>query len=82
MGLLYHKEFDSNSNFSFMSITGLTLAKGIAASLGIATATGAAAVASGNVHGLTIALQHVPTWTHAHSVLSHLVQSRSGSGKP
>ncbi len=59
-----------------MSITGLAIAKGVAASVGIATATGVAAVATGNLHGLAIALQHVPTWTHAHSVLSHLAQNR------
>ncbi len=57
-----------------MSITGLAIAKGVAASVGIAAATGAAAVATGNAHGLTIALQHMPDWTHAHTVLSHLTQ--------
>ncbi len=59
-----------------MSITGLAIAKGIIAVAGVATAVGAAAVATGNAHGLSIALQHVPSWTHAHSVLSHLFQKQ------
>ncbi|MCL4336804.1 MAG: hypothetical protein M1129_00675 [Candidatus Thermoplasmatota archaeon] len=63
-----------------MSITGLVIAKGVAASVGIAAATGAVAVATGNAHGLAIALQHVPTWSQAHSVLSHLVQGKNPHG--
>ena len=56
-----------------MTLTGLALAKTVAVGVGLATATGAAAVATGNAHGLTIALQHIPSWTHAHSVLSGLM---------
>ncbi len=56
-----------------MTLTGLALAKTIAVGAGIATATGAAALATGNAHGLTIALQHIPSWSHAHSVLSGLM---------
>lgn len=56
-----------------MSLTGLALAKTIIAGLGVTAAVGGAAVATGNVHGLAIALQHVPGWTHAHTVLQHLV---------
>lgn len=56
-----------------MSLTGLALAKTIIAGLGVAAAVGGTAVATGNVHGLTIALQHVPDWTHAHTVLQHLL---------
>ena len=40
-----------------MSITRLAVAIGIAASVGIANATGVATVASGNAHGLVIALR-------------------------
>ena len=46
-----------------MSISGLAIAKGVAASVGLAT--GVATLATGNLHSLSIALQHVPTWTHA-----------------
>ncbi len=56
-----------------MTLTGLALAKTVAVGVGLATATGAAAVATGNAHGLTIALQHIPSWTHAHNVLSGLM---------
>ena len=57
-----------------MSLTGIALAKSIIAGLGITAAVGGVAVATGNVHGLTIALQHVPGWTHAHSVLQNLTK--------
>lgn len=65
-----------------MSITGLAITKGILATVGVATATGAAAVATGNAHGLVVAIQHIPSWTHAHTVLSHLSQGNSPAGKP
>lgn len=57
-----------------MPLTGLALAKVVASGVGIAAATGAAAVATGNAHVLVAAMQHVPDWTHAHSVLSNLSQ--------
>lgn len=57
-----------------MPLTGIALAKTLAVGVGLATATGAAAVATRNAHGLTIALQHIPSWAHAHSVLSGLMK--------
>lgn len=39
---------------------------------GSVVATGAA-VATGYHHGIMIALDHVPEWTHAHEVLSGLM---------
>ncbi|MCL4447891.1 MAG: hypothetical protein M0Z77_10465 [Thermoplasmatales archaeon] len=58
-----------------MAITGLVVAKGLAVAAGVAGTTIAAAHV-GNVIGLTNALQHVPTWTHAHTVISSLIQKR------
>lgn len=55
-----------------MTLTGLALAKVVASGVGIAAAAGATAVATGNAHALMMAVQHVPTWTHAHSVLTNL----------
>lgn len=55
-----------------MSITGLAVAKAAALGIGLTAATGVAAVATGNAHGLAIALQHIPSWTHAHSILTGL----------
>lgn len=57
-----------------MSLTGLALAKVVASGVGIAAAAGAAAVATGNGHMLVMAMQHVPGWSHAHTVLSNLSQ--------
>ena len=57
-----------------MTITGLVVAKAVLVSLGVAMGIGVAAAATGNLHGLTVALQNVPSWTHAHSVLNRLFQ--------
>lgn len=35
-----------------------------------------AGVAAGYHHGIMMALQNVPSWTHAHSVLSGLMSGR------
>jgi hypothetical protein len=56
-----------------MSITGLAIAKVVAVGLGV-TATGAVAVKSGDLNGLSVALQHVPVVAHAHAVLSGLIK--------
>ncbi|MDH2901489.1 MAG: hypothetical protein PXY39_11005 [archaeon] len=61
--------------------------------LGAMSGIGATSVANGDAssavqaasqlapHGLSIALQHVPSWTHAHEVLSqHLSQYAENSG--
>lgn len=56
-----------------MVITGFAVAKGLAIAAGVAGATVAAAHA-GNLIGLTNAFGHVPTWTHAHTVISNLMQ--------
>ncbi len=58
-----------------MAITALAVAKGIAIAAGVAGTTVAAAHV-GHIQGLTNAFNHVPTWTHAHSVLSGLLQKR------
>ncbi|MEM0158083.1 MAG: hypothetical protein QXV22_02730 [Thermoplasmataceae archaeon] len=56
-----------------MVISGMMAAK-IAA---LVTATGiGVAAAHGNLSGISVALSHVPAWTHAHSVLSHLAANR------
>ena len=65
-----------------MSLTGLALAKIMLVTVGVAGAAGAVAVATGNAHGLVMALQNVPTWTHAHNVLSHLSQNPGNSNRP
>lgn len=52
-----------------MTITILAVAKGVAISTAIVGSTVAAAH-FGTIPGITIALQHVPTWTHAHTVIS------------
>ena len=62
-----------------MTLTGLALAKVVASGVGIAAAAGATAVATGNAHVLVEAMQHVPAWTHAHAVLSHLNQKMPSS---
>ena len=65
-----------------MSLTGLALAKIVLVTVGVVGATGAVAVATENAHGLAMALQHVPTWTHAHNVLTHLSQNPGNSHRP
>ena len=52
----------------------------VLAGLGIAVAAAAGAAHAGVAPGIAIALQHVPTWTHAHSVLQ-MIQSAFGSGQ-
>ncbi len=48
-----------------------------------AVAAGTAVVTTGVVpNGLEVALQHVPAWTHAHSVLESLQQAFSGGNHP
>lgn len=56
-----------------MAITGLAIAKGLAVAAGV-TGTAVAAAHAGNLAGLANAISHVPTWTHAHTVLSGLMQ--------
>jgi hypothetical protein len=58
-----------------MTLTGLAIAKGLAIAAGVA-GTAVAAAHVGNINGLTNALNHVPTWTHAHNVISGLIQKR------
>ncbi len=58
-----------------MAITGLAIAKGLAVAAGV-TGTAVAAAHVGNLIGLTNALNHVPAWTHAHTVISNLIQKR------
>ncbi len=58
-----------------MSLTGLAVAKGLAVAAGVAGTTVAAAHV-GNLVGLTNALHQVPTLTHAHTVISGLIQKR------
>lgn len=41
----------------------------VLAALGIAVAGAAAAAHTGVAPGIAVAFNHVPTWTHAHSVL-------------
>lgn len=55
-------------------MTGLAVAKGVAVGVGLMAAAGTAAVVTGNGHVLTMALQHVPGWTQAHTVLTNLNQ--------
>jgi hypothetical protein len=69
-----------------VSITALAI-------LGAISGMGATSLANGDAssaiqaatqlapHGLSVALQHVPTWTHAHEVLSqHLSQYAENGG--
>ncbi len=49
------------------------------AALGIAVAGATTVAATGVAPGIAIALSHVPTWTHAHSVLTY-IQSAFQSG--
>ena len=58
-----------------MTITGLAIAKGLAIAGSVAGTTIAAAH-MGNVIGLTNALNHVPAMTHAHTVITNLMQKR------
>ncbi|MCL4350506.1 MAG: hypothetical protein M1414_05560 [Candidatus Thermoplasmatota archaeon] len=51
----------------------MAIAKVVAVGLGV-TATGAVAVKSGDLNGLSVALQHVPVVAHAHAVLSGLIK--------
>lgn len=52
----------------------------VLAGLGIAVASAAGAAHSGFAPGLATAFGHIPTWTHAHSVLENL-QNAFGSGQ-
>ena len=55
----------------------------VLATIGIATAGMVAAAHSGTVPpGIVQALQHVPTWTHAHTVLESLQQAFSSGTHP
>ena len=63
-----------------MTITGIAIAKGILAAATVSAATGVAAVATGNAHGIMIALHHVPVLSHAHSVLSQLAHGNHPHG--
>ncbi len=48
-----------------------------------AVAAGTAVVTTGVVPpGIEVALQHVPAWTHAHSVLEGLQQAFANGGHP
>jgi hypothetical protein len=53
----------------------------ILAGLGITIAGAATVAQSGVVPGITIAMNHVPDWTHAMSVLQW-IQNAFGMGKP
>ncbi len=52
----------------------------VLAGLGITVASVAGAAHSGAAPGIAVALSHVPTWTHAHSVLQ-MIQTAFGSGQ-
>jgi hypothetical protein len=64
----------------------------ILAALGAITAMGATSVVNGDAsaaveaakqaapYGLHVALSHVPSWTHAHEVLSQHLSQYAGSG--
>jgi hypothetical protein len=53
------------------------------AAIGMATAGAAVAVHSGIVPpGIATAMQSVPTWTHAHSVLESLQSAFAGGTHP
>lgn len=64
----------------------------VLAALGAASAIGATAVANGDAntameavkqvapHGLHVALSHVPSWTHAHEVLTEHLSKYGESG--
>ena len=58
-----------------MAIAAIGIAKGLAIAAGV-TGSVVAAAHVGNLVGLTNAFSHVPTWTHAHSVISDLMQKR------
>lgn len=64
-----------------MSVAALTA---IGASIGLTIAAAAhgnpAAVAHTLPPGLSVALSHVPSWTHAHAVLSQKVSSYAAGG--
>ncbi len=52
----------------------------LVAVLGLGVAGAALVAQTGAVPGLQVALSHVPTWTHAHTVLSSLVHSLRARG--
>ncbi|MGC8562540.1 MAG: hypothetical protein ACP5UZ_08505 [Thermoplasmata archaeon] len=58
-----------------MTIAAIGIAKGLAIAAGV-TGSVVAAAHMGNLVGLTNAVNHVPTWTHAHSVITSLMQKR------
>lgn len=51
----------------------------VLAGLGVAVAGAVGVAHAGAVPGITTALNHVPTWTHAHSVLQ-MIQNAFASG--
>ncbi len=52
----------------------------VLAGLGIAVAGAAGVAHAGAAPGIATALSHVPTWTHAHSVLE-MIQKAFSSGQ-
>ncbi len=61
-------------------LSAIALKAAAAASVAVA---GTAAVTTGVVpHGIEVALQHVPDWTHAHAVLEAIEKVFAGGGHP
>lgn len=78
---MYHNRYGWFPNHRNMTITGIAITKAMLAAASFAAATGVAAVATGNAHGIMIALHHVPALSHAHSVLSQLARGTHPHGK-
>jgi|GEM_PF-5008010 hypothetical protein len=62
-----------------MVLTGLVLAKSILVGVGVSAAIGAGAVATGQMHGLEIAIANVSG--HAKTVLENLMNGSNPSGR-
>lgn len=62
-----------------MVITGLVLAKSLLVGLGVSAAVGAGAVATGQMHGLEIAIANVSG--HSKTVLESLIAGHNPSGR-
>ncbi len=54
----------------------------VLAGLGIAVAGAVGAAHAGVAPGIAVALNHVPTWTHAHSVLQSIQNAFSSGQHP